>query len=153
MLGVTDHLSGSGIDMAINAYLFFSGGTCAEAFAHYGEVFGGEAAVMRTSEVPEEARMPGADPDSVMHASLRIGDDLLMGSDDPTGDGGPKMGFSVSYTAPDATRAREVFDALAAGGEVTMALAPTFWTSAFGMCIDRFGTPWMVDVEDDSAGA
>ncbi|MET1131963.1 MAG: VOC family protein, partial [Aeromicrobium sp.] len=86
------------------------------------------------------------DPDSVMHASLDLGDGLLMGADDPTGDGGPKTGFSVSYSAPDATKAREVFDALADGGEVTMALGPTFWTAAFGMCVDRFGVPWMIDV-------
>lgn len=138
--------------MAINTYLFFSGGTCAEAFAAYGEVFGAEVSVTRMSEVPQDARMPGADPDSVMHASLVLPDGLLMGSDDPTGDGGRKSGFSVSYTAPDATKAREVFEGLAAGGEVTMELAPTFWTSAFGMCVDRFGVPWMVDVEAGAPG-
>lgn len=139
--------------MALHTYLFFSGGTCAEAFAVYGEVFGGEVTVTRMSEVPQDARMPGADPDSVMHASLDLGDGLLMGSDDPTGDGGPKTGFSVSYTAPDATKARQVFDGLSAGGEVTMELAPSFWTSAFGMCVDRFGVPWMVDVQAGATDA
>jgi len=139
--------------MAFNAYVFFSGGTCAEAFEHYRDVFGGELSVMRMSEVPQEARMPGAEPDFVMHASLRVGDGLLMGSDDPTGDGGPKQGFSVSYSAPDADTARRVFDALAQDGEVTMALEPTFWSAAFGMCTDRFGVPWMVDVESSGASA
>lgn len=138
--------------MAFNAYLFFSGGTCAEAFGHYQDVFGGEATIMRMSDAPEDARMPGAPDNAVMHASLLVGDALLMGSDDPTGDGGPKAGFCVAYTAPDPTTANEVFDKLAEGGEVTMPMAATFWSRGFGMCNDRFGVPWMIDVEEPPAG-
>lgn len=130
--------------MSFNPYLFFSG-TCAEAFARYHEIFGGELRVMTQGDVPEDARMPGADPSSVMHASITIGDALLMGSDDPTGDGGPMTGSSVAYTAKDATEAERVFDALAQGGEVTGEFGPTFWSKGFGMCTDRFGVPWMVD--------
>lgn len=89
--------------------------------------------------------MPGAADDVVMHASLKVGDGLLMGSDDPSGDGGPKVGLTVSYSAPDADDARRVFAALADGGEVTMPVQDTFWATAFGMCTDRFGVSWMVD--------
>ncbi len=139
--------------MAFNTYLFFSGGQCAEAFERYHEVFGGDLSIMRMSEVPQEARMPGTEPDSVMHASLRHGDAFLMGSDDPTGDGGPKLGFSVSWSAPDADTARRVFEALAEGGDVTMPLEPVFWSAAFGTCTDRFGTPWMIDVVGEPPSA
>jgi PhnB protein len=136
--------------MTFHAYLFFSG-NCREAFSRYHEIFGGELTLLPMSEVP--ASEPGADalpPGSegmIMHAALKIGDDMLMASDDPTGDGGPKTGVAVSYTAPDAGEAKRVFDALSDGGEVTMALSETFFSPAFGTCTDRFGVPWMVNTD------
>jgi PhnB protein len=53
----------------------------------------------------------------------------------------------VSYSAADADDARRAFDALAEDGQVTQELTETFFSPAFGMCIDRFGTPWMVSAE------
>lgn len=132
--------------MTFNTYLFFSGGSCAEAFERYAEVFGGEVTIMRMGDVPADQRMPGAGDDVVMHAALKVGDALLMGSDDPSGDGGPKTGFNVAYTAPEAATAERVFAALGEGGEVTMPLEETFWSPVFGMVTDRFGVPWMIDV-------
>jgi PhnB protein len=106
---------------------------------------------MTYADVPEgEDSMPGADPKEVMHASLTFGDALLMGSDDPTSDGGPKVGCAVCYTAPDPERAKEVFDALADGGEAQMPFGATFWSRGFGACNDRFGVPWMVDTAAES---
>ncbi len=137
--------------MAINAYVFYSNGQCAEAFDMYQGIFGGEVSIMRMKDVPADQRMPGAPDDSVMHAALKSGDTLLMGSDDPTGDGGPKTGVSLSYTAPDAQTARSVFDALSDGGEVQMPLEKTFWTEAFGACLDRYGVPWMIDTAEGSS--
>jgi PhnB protein len=100
---------------------------------------------MKQSDLPEDARMPGASADSVMHASIKLGDAFLMGSDDPTGTGGPKVGAAVAYTSTDAAESKRVFDALADGGEITGPFGPTFWSTGFGMCTDRFGVPWMVD--------
>lgn len=137
--------------MTFSTYLFFSGGSCAEAFERYAEVFGGEVTIMRMGEVPADQRMPGAGDDVVMHAALKVGDALLMGSDDPSGDGGPKTGFNVSYTAPEVETAERVFAALSEGGEVTMPLEKTFWSPAFGMVTDRFGVPWMIDVDVTSS--
>ena len=131
--------------MAFIPYLFFSG-DCAEAFERYREIFGGELSIMRNSDVPADARMPG-DVDFVMHAALALDDGtLLLGSDDPGGDGGRKTGFSVSHGTPDIETARRVHAALAEGGEVTMEVQEAFWTPGFGMCVDRFGVPWMIDV-------
>ena len=130
--------------MSFNPYLFFSG-NCAAAFQRYQEIFGGDLRVMRNADVPEGVdQMPG-DPDLVMHASLTVGDGLLMGSDDPSGDDGPKSGSAVAYTAPDEAEGKRVFEALADGGEASMPFGATFWSTGFGSCTDRFGVPWMVD--------
>ena len=94
---------------------------------------------------PGEEAPPPDMADVVIHAALMIGDDLLMGSDDPTTDSfGPVQGMMASYDAADEDDARRVFDALTEGGTVTQPLEATFFSSAFGMCIDRFGTPWMI---------
>lgn len=131
--------------MSFNPYLFFSG-NCTEAFAFYSEVFGVPARVMTHADVPEGTEtMPGVDPSLVMHASIELDGSFLMGSDDPSGTDGPKVGFSVSYTAPDVPAAHRVFDALAEGGEVTLPVSATFWAPAFGMLTDRFGVAWMID--------
>jgi PhnB protein len=129
--------------MAFRPYLF-SGGNCRDAFTRYQEIFGGELTLMAMKDVPGE-EPPADKADMIIHAALTIGDDLLMASDDPMTDNfGPVQGMMVSYDAPDGADAKRVFDALAEGGNVTQELIPTFFSEAFGMCVDRFGTPWMV---------
>ena len=54
-------------------------------------------------------------------------------------------GLSLSLTYPTAAEAKRVFEALAKGGRVNMPIEKTFWAEAFGMLVDRFGTPWMVN--------
>ena len=135
--------------MSISPYLFYSG-DCAEAFRFYQSVLGGDLQVMTNADAPADVdQMPGAAPTQVMHAALTLPDALLMGSDDPTGDGGRKTGVAVVYTAPDAASARGIFDALSAGGEVQMAFETTFWSKGFGVFTDRFGVPWMIDTAGD----
>jgi PhnB protein len=129
--------------MAFRPYLFF-GGNCREAFTRYQEIFGGELSLMTMKDVPGE-EPPAGKEDLIIHAAITIGDDLLMASDDPmSADVGPVQGMMVSYDAKDGADAKRVFDALAEGGNVTQELIPTFFSEAFGMCVDRFGTPWMV---------
>jgi PhnB protein len=129
--------------MAFRPDLFF-GGNCREAFTRYQEIFSGELTLMTMKDVPGE-EPPADKADMIIHAALTIGDDLLMASDDPMADSfGPVQGMMVSYDAADLADATRVFDALADGGTVTQALEPTFFSEAFGMCVDRFGTPWMV---------
>ena len=129
--------------MAIRPYLFF-GGNCREAFTRYQEIFGGELTVMAMKDVPGADPPPGKE-DLVLHAAITVGGDLLMASDDPMNDHfGPVQGMMVSYDTADVDEAKRVFEALTEGGTVTQTLEPTFFSEAFGMCIDRFGTPWMV---------
>jgi PhnB protein len=132
--------------MPFHPYLYFNG-NCLEAFNRYQEIFGGELFVMKASDAPSDAGVPPDQPDLILHAALTVDGDLLMASDDFTGKVGPVEGFYVSYSTADPAEVKRVFDALADGGEITQPLAETFFSPAFGMCVDRFGTPWMLSAE------
>jgi len=137
--------------MAFHPYLFF-GGNCADAFTRYQEILGGELVLLRADDMPPEERPPAGSGDLIMHAALSRGPDLLMGSDDPTTDSfGPVQGIMVNCNVTDAGEAKRVFDALADGGEVRLPIGATSWSPAFGMCVDRFGTPWMVSADPPSS--
>ena len=132
--------------MAFNPYLNY-GGNCREAFTRYQEIFGGELFVMTMADMPSDEPVPPDQADLVMHAALMFDGHLLMASDDPSPDFGPVQGMYVNYTVADVDEAERVFAALADGGEITMPIAETFWAPKFGMCVDRFGIPWMVNAE------
>ena len=57
----------------------------------------------------------------------------------------------VNYSVPEIERATKAFDALAEGGDVSLQIGPTAWSPAFGMCVDKFGTPWMISAESSDA--
>jgi PhnB protein len=129
----------------LTAYLFFDG-NCAEAMRFYQRALGGKLDLMTHADSPIAAQTPPGSADRIMHARLANDGLVLMASDSMVGQpyGGMK-GFSVSVIYPTAAEARKVFDALAQGGRVTMPMDKTFWSEAFGMVTDRFGTPWMVN--------
>jgi PhnB protein len=132
--------------MRFHPYLNF-GGNCREAFTHYQEILGGELEILGMSDLPEGVEMPPGMGDLVMHAALTAGDGLLMASDAPPGEFHPAQGMYVNHTVADVDEAKRVFAALSEGGEVTMPFAETFWSPGFGICTDKFGTPWMVNTE------
>ena len=128
----------------LNPYLNFRGEAQA-ALDFYHSVFGGELAVDTFSGFGMPTENP-AEADWVMHGQLDSPAGFtLMASDVPPEHQKPLGGFSVSYHAADEAEAERVFAALAGGGTVTMPLAPTFWAKRFGMLVDRFGVPWMVN--------
>ncbi len=130
--------------MPFHPYLFF-GGNCREAFTRYQEIFGGDLQLIRMGDTPDAGDVAPEQADLIIHAALIYDDHLLMASDDPMSEVfGPVQGMMVSYEAADAADARRVYAELAEGGEVTQDLMETFFSPAFGMCVDRFGTPWMV---------
>lgn len=131
--------------MAFHPYLNF-GGNCREAFTRYQEIFGGELVLMAMSDLPEDVPAPTDRSDLIAHASLSFDGHLLMASDEPGQFDGVR-GMYVNYTLDDTGEAERVFKALADGGEILMPLEETFWSPKFGMCIDRFGTPWMINAE------
>lgn len=134
--------------MGFRPYLAFAG-NCRDAFTRYQEIFGGELVLLAMSDLPEsEAPPPGADLDAIMHAALMTDDGLLMGADNPMGGfNGTVSGMCLNHNAADANEAKRVFDALAEGGSVQMPMGETFFSPAYGICTDRFGTPWMVMVD------
>ena len=134
--------------MKIEPYLFFNG-HCEEALDFYKRVFGTEQTfLMRYKESPEAPPMllPPGWEEKVMHASLQIGETMLMASDGCTAEAPEFKGFSLSVAIPDVQIAERVFGALAEGGVVQMPLGKTFYALSFGMVTDRFGVGWMVIV-------
>jgi PhnB protein len=133
--------------MAFHPYLFF-GGNCRQAFTRYQEIFGGELVLITMNDMPSDEPPPEGQGDLIMHAALMIDGNLLMASDDPTADSfGPVQGMQVHFGAPTVGEVQRVFDALADGGKITAPIGPTSWSPMFGMCIDQFGTPWMVGAD------
>lgn len=135
--------------MQIQPYLFFEG-RCEEAIEFYRKAIGAEVRMlMRYSDAPESpppGKLPPGAENKIMHACLRIGETEIMASDGFCA-GTPKFqGFSLSLTAKNETEADRLFAALGAGGEVRMPLGKTFFSTRFGMLVDRFGISWMVIV-------
>lgn len=132
--------------MQLEAYLFFDG-HCEAAMEHYKSIFGGELDINRYGGSPIEAQVPAGYDEKVMHATLRTNGFSVMAADRP---GGTKPGalqnISLSFATSDEAQGHAVFDKLADGGSVRMALAPAFWGGTFGMLTDRFGVDWMVSI-------
>lgn len=137
--------------MSFHPYLFF-GGNCRAAFTRYHEIFGGELTLLTMADVPGETP-PAEQADLIIHAAVVGEGQLLMGSDDPMhSDLGPVQGMMVNHSCPTVAEARRVFDALAEGGQVTQEMTEAFFSPGFGMCVDRFGTPWMITVDEAGGG-
>ena len=129
----------------LNAYLFFDG-TCADAMRFYERTLGGKLDLITHAQSPMAGETPPGSADRIMHARLTIDGGTLMASDSMAGQPyGGMHGFSLALEYPTAADARRIFDALVQGGQVTMPMQKTFWAEAFGMLVDRFGTPWMVN--------
>ena len=131
----------------LDTYLFFDG-NCADAMRFYERTLGGKLDLMTHGDSPMAAQMlPGsANRNRILHARLELdGGRILMASDSMAGQPYEGMkGFSLSLVYPTIAEANRMFTALAEGGQITMPIAKTFFAEAFGMLVDRFGTPWMV---------
>jgi len=130
----------------IQPYLFFDG-KCEEAIGFYQRTIGAELKMLLRFKDSPEPPQPGctpADTNKVMHAQFQIGESLVMASDGRA-TGTPRFeGFALSLTVKTEAEADKVFNALAEGGKVEMALGKTFFSKRFGMVEDRFGVFWMV---------
>jgi PhnB protein len=132
----------------VEPYLFFEG-RCEEAIEFYRRALGAEVNfMMRFKESPEPQSgmcAPGSE-NKICHATLSIGDTMIMASDGRCAGKLNFEGFSLSLTAANAAEADRLFAALAEGGQVQVPLAKTFFSPCFGMVADRFGVSWMVIV-------
>jgi PhnB protein len=131
------------------AYLGFNG-NCAEAMRFYEDVLEGKLEILMSgADSPMAAQIPKEFADRILHARLALNDGgYLYGGDAPM-----QMpyqgihGVSIALNYDSVAEARKIFDKLAAGGKVTMAMQPSFWAKSFGMLVDKFGTPWIVNGE------
>jgi PhnB protein len=135
--------------MQVQPYLFFEG-RCRDALEFYKKTLGAEVIMsMKYSESPDvDAKACGDIPgDAIMHCSFKIGDSTVMASDGRASGKTNFDGFSLSITPNTEEKARRMFADLSDGGKVTMPLAKTFFSPAFGMLQDKFGVHWMIYVE------
>ena len=131
--------------MELNPYLAFDG-QCKAAFEFYQQCLGGEIVAMVTyADTPMAAQMPPEAQGKIAHARLDTGGRVLMGGDSPQNSHTAPAGFSVNIGVDDPAEAERIFAALGQDGTVRMPIAETFWAHRFGMLVDRFGTPWMVN--------
>ena len=131
--------------MQLNAYLNFNG-DCQAAFRFYEKCLGGTIVAMQThGESPMADKVPPAWRDRILHARLEVGEAALMGADAPPEHYQKPQGLYVSLSVAEPEDAERIFKALAENGTVQMAIQRTFWSLRFGMLVDRFGTPWMVN--------
>jgi PhnB protein len=131
--------------MQVNPYLTFNG-QCEAAFKFYERCLGGKIeAMIRHAGTPAEEHVPSGWREKILHARLSVGDGVLMGSDVPPDRYEEPKGISVSLQVKDPADAERIFHALADNGTVQMPIQKTFWAVRFGMLVDQFGIPWMVD--------
>ena len=131
----------------VHAYLFFNG-QCEAAFKFYEQCLGGKIEIMMTHGDSPIADQVSADwRAKIIHARLIVGDQVLLASDSPAEHYEKPQGFSVSLQIDTPTDAERIFNALAEKGEVRMPIQQTFWAARFGMLVDQFGIPWMINCE------
>lgn len=131
------------------AYLGFNG-NCADAMRFYERALNGKLEVLMSgADSPMAEQMPPQFLHRILHARLVLpGGSMLYAGDCPADqpfDGIKGVSIAVDY--PTVDEAEAVFAALADGGQVTMPMQPAFWARRWGMLIDRFGTPWIVNGE------
>jgi len=133
--------------MQLNPYLTFNG-NCETAFTFYEQLLGGKIDAMMTHEgTPAADHVPSEWRKKILHARLTVGEDVLMGSDASPDRYERPQGFSIALNVKDPQAAERIFQSLARDGSVQMPLQATFWAVRFGMLVDRFGIPWMINCE------
>jgi PhnB protein len=133
--------------MQLNPYLTFNG-QCEAAFKFYEKVLGGKIEAMMTyggSPMAEQTRSDWRN--KIMHARMTVGDKMLMASDAPPDRYEAMKGFMVTLGIGNPSEAERVFHVLSENGTVQMPIQETFWARRFGMLVDQFGTPWIINCE------
>jgi PhnB protein len=129
-------------------YLSFKG-ECEAAFKFYEQCLGARLGqVFRYGGSPMAGEVPADWSEKIMHGSVTIGDLMLNGGDVAPDRYEEPRGFSLSIQISNTDDAERIFRDLATGGKVVVPLAQTFWAARFGMVVDRFGIPWLINCEE-----
>jgi PhnB protein len=133
--------------MQMTTYLNFRG-ECEAAFRFYTECLGGQLGdIFRYEGTPLADQAPADWQNKVMHGSVTIGQQVLMGADVAPDRYEQPKGFSLSLQLQSATEAERIFRELGTDGTVVMPLEKTFWAERFGVIVDRFGIRWLINCE------
>lgn len=133
--------------MQMTPYLSFKG-DCEAAFTFYERCLGGRLGpIFRYGGSPMAGEAPADWADKIMHASVTLGDQMLMGADVVPDRYEEPKGISLSLQLDRTDEAERIFDELARNGRVLVPLEKTFWAERFGMVVDRFGIPWLINCE------
>ena len=122
-------------------------GQCRQAFEHYEKVLGGKITLMNSFGDNDAELPPGSNasaPHHIRFAELQIGNYAILGNDVPENQYRLMRGFHIALHVRAGSEARRIFYALSEGGQVETPLSEVAWSSVFGICTDRFGTPWLV---------
>lgn len=139
--------------MRISPHLCFDG-QCRQAMQLYQQTLGGTIQTMLTyGETPAASSLDPQWHDRIVHATLLLDDIELTGVDMLPGSYQRPQGFFVTVTVTGAAHAKVVFDALSAGGTIQMPFQQTFWSTGFGVLVDRFGVPWEINTDDSRSAA
>jgi PhnB protein len=127
----------------LNPYISMPG-TAREAMEFYRSVFGGTLTLSTFGEFGTQ----GPEADKIMHSQLETEGGLtIMLADTPPGqEFQPGTNMAVSLSGDDADELHGWWAQLSAGGTVSVPLEKQMWGDEFGMCVDRFGVPWMVNI-------
>ncbi|MEV4681257.1 VOC family protein [Streptomyces kurssanovii] len=131
----------------LNPYISFAG-NAREAMEFYKSVLGGNLRLNTYADIGGETSPD--DADKIMHGMLETERGFtLMGADTPPGmEHKPGNNFSISLSGEDAGELRGYWDKLSADGTVNVPLEKQMWGDTFGMCVDRFGISWMVNINE-----
>jgi len=136
--------------MEMTAYLSFKG-DCEAAFKFYERCLGAEpGAIFRYAGSPIAHHVPADWSDKVMHGSVTVGGQVIMAADVAPEQYEEPKGFSLSLQMKNVEDAERIFRDLATEGRVVLSLEKTFWAERFGMVVDRFGIPWLINCEGAS---
>jgi PhnB protein len=131
--------------MKLNPHLSFDG-RCEEAFTFYEKLFGGKILFTLTYErSPMAEQVPADWRKKICHTTFAIDNMLLTGADTMTEDYRKPQGVSVLLQFDDVAEAERIFNSLARNGEIQKPIQETFWAVRFGMVVDQFGTPWIIN--------
>lgn len=131
--------------MRWNPHLSFNG-QCEAAFKFYEQCLGGTIVMMVTyGDSPMAEQTPSDWHNKILHATFALDDQVLTGGDEASASYEKPQGFALLLSVDTAEEADRVFETLAEKGEVRMPLQETFWALRFGMLVDRFGIPWMIN--------
>ncbi len=134
--------------MRMNPYLSFKG-DCEDAFTLYEQHLGAvRGAIYRYGGSPMADDVPTDWSEKVMHGTITVGGQLLMGGDVAPDRYEEPKGFSLSLQIKSTADAERIFHGLAKDGRVVMPLEKTFWAARFGMVVDRFGIPRLINCEE-----